>query len=100
MIKPAINEILWLAKEEAKDTIVLGFLRDHQEGAFIIGGNTGSYYTGHNEGWEDIWNEYIEAGYIPVDLAKQKGILDKNWIPPSISREDQELVDKIRKNLL
>ena len=75
-------------------------MRDHQDGVFIIGGETGSYYSGHGENWKKKWDECLQQDYAPVNLAIEKGLIKKDWKPPQISKKDQEIVDKINNCLL
>lgn len=100
MKKPIISEISWLFKKERGKLIVVGFLRDHKDDCFIIGGATGSHYSGHAETWQDKWNKYIEQGYITQDVAIKNGIIKDAWRPPSIKQEDKNTISRIQNNIL
>lgn len=100
MMTPKINEISWLIKKINDSVNVVGFLRDHKDGVFIIGGETGSHYSGHGENWKKKWDEYLKQNYLPKQLAVEKGLINKDWKSPGVSKEDQEIVDKISSNLL
>jgi len=95
-MKPEKAKILWLVKKNDPKT-VLGFLRDQFEGCFIIGGPTGSHYTGHGERWESKWEQYLRGGYIYADSAKRTQSLPANWHPPKIATKDQIIINKIIK---
>lgn len=100
MKKPKEARILWLVDKSDNRTIVVGFLRDHSDGCFIIGGPTGSHYTGHGERWESKWENYISEGYIDADSAKKNKILSFDWNPPRIKKKDKIIIDKILKGIL
>lgn len=97
---PRINEISWLIKNGDDSINVVGFLRDHKDGVFIIGGETGSHYSGHSETWKEKWDEYINQNYMPVSSAIEQGVLNDGWTPPEINKDDQEIVDKINNKIL
>lgn len=96
---PKVKEVCWLVKRKNKSLSVLGFLRDDSGGFFILGGDTGSHYSGHGENWQKKWDSYIGQDYLPKDLAVQKGIIKENWKPPSINKNDQEIITTIMNNL-
>lgn len=75
-------------------------MRDHKDGVFIIGGETGSHYSGHSETWKEKWDEYINQNYMPVSSAIEQGVLNDCWTPPEINKDDQEIVDKINNKIL
>jgi hypothetical protein len=62
--------------------VALGFVRERSGGARILGGRTGSHHTGHGESWWDKFVEIISLGYIPLDVARQRGIIGSDWLPP------------------
>lgn len=95
MKTPEKAKILWLVKINQDQETVLGFLRDKFNGCFIIGGSTGSHYTGHGESWKTKWEEYIKEGYIDIDAAIKDKLLASNWLPPKISEKDQVIVNII-----
>lgn len=95
MKKPEKAKIFWLVKIKQNQKIVLGLLRDKYDGCFIIGGPTGSHYTGHGESWKSKWKEYLNKGYIDVDLAKKNQLLPLNWFPPKITQKDQSIINII-----
>lgn len=98
--KPKVNEICWLIKKEEKLTNAIGFLRNHQNGCFIIGGPTGSHYSAHNENWQEKWENYIQLNYLPQSIAIKNNIIDEDWQPPQINNEDQSIISKIKSGLL
>ena len=87
-------------KKKNRSINILGFLRDHNEGVFIIGGETGSHYSGHGESWQKKWDEYLKQNYISKDLAIEKEIINNTWKPPAINKDDKEIIQKIENNLL
>lgn len=74
----------------------LGFIRDNRGGAFIVGGATGSHYTGHTESWWDKLCAIGRLGYIPVELAIKRELVSTDWSAPEISEEDAFLLQRIQ----
>jgi hypothetical protein len=97
MIKPEKLKAYWMHKKVGSKDSLLGLFRDGEAGCFILGGPTGSHYTGHGESWESKWKQLLKDGYIEVATAIAEGKLPKDWQPPKISRRDQELIDVIRR---
>ena len=61
----------------------LSFVRLPSGGAEVCGGRTGSHRTGHGESWWDKLREIIGLGYIPVNIARERGIIFDQWQPPT-----------------
>lgn len=97
---PKVNEICWLIKKENTSINTIGFLRNHKDGFFIIGGETGSHFSGHSETWQRKWEGYLTEGYIPVNIAIEKGIIKGDWKPLKISKNDQDVINKINNKLI
>lgn len=95
MEKPTKTKILWLVKKKGNQNIIVGFLRDRSDGCFMIGGPTGSYYTGHAESWKLKWEEFIQDGYIDVNSAIKNKLLSSDWQPPKISERDKLIIKMI-----
>lgn len=95
MNKPTRSKIFWLVREDNR-RMVIGLLRDRHNGCLIIGGPAGSHYTGHGESWESKGKEYLQEGYIDVDLAKKNDILASSWHPPKIGKKDQIIISSIK----
>jgi len=98
MNNPETGKITWFFKQGNNSVETLGFLRDGF-GAFVIGGPTGSHCTGHEEGWKDKLDEYIELGYIDEKEAKETGLISQDWVPPKISRRDKAVVNGIIRGI-
>src|ERR1041385_1542417 len=88
------RKLCWLV--DASST-PLGFIRDNRGGAFIVGGATGSHYTGHGESWWDKLCKIGRLGYMPVELAIKRELLSADWSAPELSEEDAFLVKRIQK---
>jgi hypothetical protein len=88
------RKLCWLV--DASST-PLGFIRDNRGGAFIVGGATGSHYTGHTESWWDKLCEIGRLGYIPVELAMRRGLISGDWSAPELLDKDAFLVKRIQK---
>ena len=97
---PKKEKILWLVKKDGNHTNVIGFLRDQGDGCLIIGGPTGSHYTGHYESWRSKWEVYMRDGYIDVDAAIKSKIIPSDWHTPKISSKDQVIIDMILQKLV
>jgi hypothetical protein len=87
------RKLRWLV--DASST-PLGFIRDNRGGAFIIGGATGSHYTGHTESWWDKLCAIGRLGYIPVELAIKRQLISAEWCAPELSEKDAFLVKRIQ----
>ena len=73
----------------------LGLIRTTNGGALVIGGKTGSHFTGHGENYWKKLKELIALGYIPLATAKELSIAPPDWTPPPLSPSDREFVEKI-----
>jgi hypothetical protein len=65
--------------------VALAFVREPSGGARILGGRTGSHHTGHGESWWDKFSEVVRLGYIPVEVARERGIITQDWQPPKLN---------------
>ena len=97
---PQISEICWLTQNKEETPSVIGFVRDHRGGAYIIGGSTGSHFTGHGEKWESKWDKYMKEGYLPAEAAAKAGLIDTSWKPPILKKDDLGTVAKIKEGLI
>jgi hypothetical protein len=97
---PKVGEIHWLFRKDKKKLEVLGYVRAHHNGFFVIGSRTGSYYSGHTESWKDKWEEFLKLSFFPREEAIKNKLIAENWVPPEVSFEDQEIIDKINKGML
>lgn len=87
-----IDKLIWFIHARDK-TKSLGFIRTSNNGAIIIGGKTGSHKTGHGENYWDKIKEIISLNYLPVDVARDIGILPEDWKEPIMSRDDERMVN-------
>ncbi len=62
----------------------------------MIGGKTGSHYTGHGESWWAKLTEIAALGYIPVELASRQRLIPSDWSPPTLDDKDSLLVRRIQ----
>jgi len=90
------GQIHWFVHE--RDKTCLGFIRTAKGGALVIGGRTGSHFTGHGESYWKKLTEIISMGYIPVETAIELGLHSADWTPPEItSRTDREWIERIER---
>ena len=97
---PKIGQINWLLRKDKKNLQIVGYIRDHHDGFFVIGGVTGSHYSGHNEFWKGKWEEFLKLDFLSKDEAIKSKLIDENWVPPNVSSRDQEIIDKINNGIL
>jgi hypothetical protein len=64
----------------------LVFIRERHGGARILGGRSGSHRTGHGESWWEKFSEVISLGYLPVEIARDRGIISTEWQPPKLEQ--------------
>ena len=97
MIVPKKNQIAWLIKVNKKKVDSIGFLRSNFPNFYVIGSPTGSYCSGHGEKWRDKWVEFLEQGFLPLEIALKKNLIKSKWSVPKISREDKLIIKKLNK---
>ena len=97
---PNSNQITWLIRNIGKKLNVIGFIRDHKSSFLVIGSQTGSYYGGHNELLSDKWKELLSEGYILSNEAINRNLIPKDWTPPKINKQDNEIIKKILEGVL
>ena len=90
------GRLCWFIDRSSPSSAPLAFIRDHRGGAYVVGGPTGSHYTGHAESWWDKLSLIASSGYIPVELAMQKKIIPPDWAAPSMADKEAQLVERIR----
>jgi hypothetical protein len=96
MQNPEIGKPMWFIKQGTNDSSqCLAFVRTNKGGAFIVGGPTGSHFTGHGESWQKKLKEINGKGFMTVAEAQKNGLIEIRWTPPNILFGDQELIDKI-----
>lgn len=88
------DKLFWLVKSD-KD--FLGFFRFSGGAAYIVGGPTGSHFTGEGEGWKLKLGTYIAEGYILENEAKQKQIIKPDWTPPAIEAKDNAVFEQFNE---
>lgn len=91
------RKLSWFVLASSVPPTPLGFIRDNRGGALIVGGATGSHYTGHGESWWDKLCEIGRLGYIPVELGLKREIIPNDWSPPEFSEKDAFLVKRIQQ---
>jgi hypothetical protein len=97
--KPIVEPrfLSWFVHPSAVPPVPLGYIRDNRGGAFVIGGKTGSHYTGHGESWWAKLSEIAALGYIPVELASRQRLITTDWSPPALDDKDSHLVRRIQE---
>lgn len=89
------GHIYWLVHE--KSQLPVGFVRLLNNGALVLGGKSGTHFTGHGESYWQKFKELISWGYIPKDIAIDLRLLPSDWRPPVISSStEREWLDKIK----
>jgi hypothetical protein len=86
----------WFVHPSAVPPVPLGYIRDDRGGAFVIGGKTGSHYTGHGESWWAKLADIAALGYIPVEVAIRQRLIPTDWSPPALDDKDSLLVRRIQ----
>ena len=84
------EQSFWLVHVGYEPPLPLQFERTGL-GAAITGGKTGSHRTGHGETYWGKFVEVIKLGYIPVEVAKEIGVLGSGWSPPDPQTLDIEI---------
>jgi len=85
------NKFIWFVHLNYQPPLPLCYRRLESKNAEVIGGKTGSHITGHSESYWDKLKELIRIGYIPVDIAKDLGLLNSDWTPPKIDEIDDQI---------
>jgi len=93
LIEP--KKVYWFIHPESP-LVPLGFIRDGR-GAFVIGGKTGSHFTGHAETWWDKLVLIGSLGYIPMEIAITRGVIPDDWTPPRPSDKDGAMLVRIQR---
>ena len=94
--KPIVEPrfLCWFVHPSAVPPVPLGYIRDNRGGALVIGGKTGSHYTGHGDSWWAKLSEIAALGYIPVELARRQQLITADWSPPVLDDKDSHLICK------
>jgi hypothetical protein len=97
IIRPLLelNVIYWFVHPAKVPPTTLGFLRDNEGRAFIIGGLTGSHWGGHADTWWSQFQKVVWEGYIPVERAVAQLLIPPDWMPPSLEGQDARFVNII-----
>jgi hypothetical protein len=88
--------LYWFVHPSTTPPTPLGFIRDNRNGALVIGGKTGSHYTGHRDTWWDKFREVVSLGYVPVEQAAAQHLVASDWTPPSLDDKDALIVRRIQ----
>ena len=83
------DDIIWFVHLGYEPPLPLRLKRLNVRGAEVVGGKSGSHITGHGESYWDKIVEIVKYGYIPVNVAKDIGLLDASWNPPNIKSLDK-----------
>ena len=87
--------ILYWFINKKNQSDVIGLIRDYNDGCFIVGGLTGSHWTGHGEDWRNKKREMLSQGYINSELAIKRRIVPGNWKFPKVNWHDQRTIDSL-----
>jgi hypothetical protein len=90
-----IHVIYWFVHPSTVPPKALGFLRDNEERAFIIGGLTGSHWGDHEETWWKQFQKVVWEGYIPIERAVAQNLIPPDWMPPLLEGQDARFVNII-----
>ena len=93
-------QLSWFSHSDPRKFPPVGIIRDHKGGALVIGGPTGSHYTGHGESWEKKETWILGLGYVESWIDTDDGAPPGGWRGPAVSQVDMDLVNKIRKGVL
>lgn len=92
-----IGKLQWFIDPDSRPLIALGFVRTNKDGALIIGGKTGTHFTGHGESYWKKFAEIIALGYTPVEVAQDLKMLPMNWLPPQLSPSERDFILDIER---
>ena len=95
VVEPRI--LYWFVHPSSVPPTPLGFIRAKGRGTLLIGGLTGSHYTGHKDTWWDKFQLLVADGYIPLEVAQARGLLSRDWEPPALDNTDQVIVMRIQR---
>lgn len=90
-----MHVIYWFVHPSTVPPKAVGFLRDNEGRAFIIGGLTGSHWGAHEDTWWKQFQKIVWEGYIPVERAIAQHLIPPDWMPPSIEGQDSRFVNII-----
>src|SRR6476659_7863277 len=93
LIEP--KKVYWFIHPESP-LVPLGFIRDGR-GAFVIGGKTGSHFTGNAETLCDNLILIGSLGYIPMEIAITRFVFLVNRRPPRPSDKDGAMLVRIQR---
>ena len=92
--------IYWFVDSKNPKKYPLGIIRTYTFGTMILGGKTGSHFTGHGETWQMKLSEVSSLGYIAIEDAIKKEIVSKDWQPPSFNKDAADTVERIKNKEL
>lgn len=82
---------IWFVHLSFQPPLPLNIQRSGGLSAVVTGGTTGSHRTGHGETYWDKLVEVIKLGFLPVDVAKELGLLPKDWTAPDPATLDENI---------
>ena len=96
-----IGQLIWFIKEESKNKFrSLAFVRTSKGGALIIGGSTGTHFTGHGESWKKKLEMVLTEGFISFDEAQRRGMIQTPLIFPDLTKSEQEFLEQIQEGII
>lgn len=84
------DQSIWLVHLGYEPPLPLQFKRV-ELGAVITGGKTGTHRTGHGETYWGKFVELVKLGFMPVEVAKEIGVLASAWSPPESETLDAKI---------
>lgn len=85
------NTDLWFVHCNYDPPLPLKLERDSSLGARVVGGKTGTHYTGHGETYWDKFREIISLGFVPSEVAKEIKAIGDGWSPPEEKALDERI---------
>ena len=90
-----LHIIYWFVHPSTVPPTPLGFLRDNEGRAFVVGGLAGSHWGGHGDTWWSQFQKIVSDGYLPVERAVAGHLIPPDWVPPSLEGQDARFVNII-----
>ncbi|MCX5659823.1 MAG: hypothetical protein NTW19_08890 [Planctomycetota bacterium] len=82
--QPVRGRVYWFFNPADDTRRPVGLVRG-KSAAFVVNSPTGSYLTGHGEGWASKWEEFFLAGFVEEAQAMKDGLVPSSWTPPALS---------------
>jgi len=83
---------MWYVRASQEGTEHLALMPDGRRFA-VISSPTGNYLAGHAETFADKQSELANQGFLPIDVARDRGVIRATWVPPRLTHEDYDFLE-------